>query len=280
LRVETVTRRASTGRREEPPSNQSSGLRARLVAVWSAPGSVGRTTTALNLAACASANARVLFVDLDFVSPSVALLAADQEMPSLSTVLHNHQVSAQIDDTFLREFAPRFAGSHTAFRVIAGLSRPERWPEIEPRALEALIQGLSPHVDLIICDLHASAHKLAGANAVARSILAQANIVVALANANPLSLSRLLREIHEMQALRSDEKSIQVVFNRLGAKANQSPEVAAFVELTKMPPPMTIRDDHDVFELLMRRASLKSTRRRRSAYKTDMQALTDKVLGL
>jgi len=47
-----------------------------------------------------------------------------------------------------------------------------------------------------------------------------------------------------------------------------------------MAAPMTIRDDHDAFELLVARASTKSTMRRRSAYKSDMQALTDKVLGL
>jgi hypothetical protein len=71
-----------------------------------------------------------------------------------------------------------------------------------------------------------------------------------------------------------------VVFSRLSDKTSQPPEVAAFVELTKMPSPTTIRDDHDAFELLVARASTKSTMRRRSAYKTDMQALTDKVLGL
>ena len=250
------------------------------MAFWSAPGSVGRTTTALNLAACASAKARVLFVDLDFVSPSVALLATSKELPSLSTVLHHHQIAAQVDDAFLREFAPRFASSQNGFRVIAGLSRPDRWPEIDPQLLRALIQDLSSHVDLIVCDLHASAHKLLASNAVARSILAEADSVVALANANALSLSRLLREIHEVRALRSDEKSVQAVFNRLGGKVHELPEVSAFVELTKMSPPMAIRDDHDAFDLLISSASLKAAMRKRSAYKTDMQALTDKVLGL
>ena len=271
---------ASAARLEEPLPNQSPALQARLVAFWSAPGSVGRTTTALNLAACAALKARVLFVDLDFVSPSVALLAASQDLPSLSTVLHHHQIAAQADSSFLREFAPRFSGSPNGFRVIAGISRPDRWPEIDPQLLRALFQDLSSHVDVIVCDLQASAHKLLASNAVARSILAEADMVVALANANPLSLSRLLREIHEMRAMRAGEKSIQVVFNRVGGKAHQSPEVSAFVELTKMSPPMTIREDHDAFELLISRASLKATMRKRSAYKTDMQALTDKVLGL
>ena len=250
------------------------------MAFWSAPGSVGRTTTALNLAACASLKARVLFVDLDFVSPSVALLAAKQELPSLSTVLHQHQIVAQVDGSFLREFAPRFSGSSNGFRIIAGLSRPERWPEIDVQQLRGLLHDAALHADLIICDLHASAHKLLASNAVARSILAEADMVVALANANPLSLSRLLREIHEMRAMRAGEEAIQVVFNRIGGKSSQSPEVAAFVELTKMSPPMTIREDHDAFELLISRAALKATMRKRSAYKTDMQALTDKVLGL
>ena len=250
------------------------------MAFWSAPGSVGRTTTALNLAACAAVKMRVLVIDLDFVAPSVALLAAGQDLPSLSTVLHHHQIAPTVDEAFLREFAPHFACLPNGFRVIAGLSRPERWPEIEPRLLGGLLKDLAPFVDLIVCDLHASAHKLLAANAVARSILAEADSVIALANANPLSLSRLLREIHELQTLRPDNESIHVVFNRVDGNKPQPSESAAFVELTKMAAPMTLREDHDAFELLVARASLKATMRKRSAYKTDMQALTDKVLGL
>jgi Flp pilus assembly CpaE family ATPase len=223
---------------------------------------------------------RVLVIDLDFVAPSVALLASSHDLPSLSTVLHNHQIAPSVDEWFLREFAHHFSGSPSGFRVIAGLSRPERWQEIEPRLLHDLLKDLAPFFDLIVCDLHASSHKLLAINAVARGMLTQADSVVALANANPLGLARLLREIHEMRALRQGSDSIHVVFSRLSDKTSQPPEVAAFVELTKMPSPTTIRDDHDAFELLVARASTKSTMRRRSAYKTDMQALTDKVLGL
>ncbi len=250
------------------------------MAFWSAPGSVGRTSTVLNLAACAAAKMRVLVIDLDFVAPSVALLAAGQELPSLSTVLHHHQIAPTVDESFLQEFAPHFSGLRNGFRVIAGLSRPERWPEIEPRLLGSLLKDLGTFVDLIVCDLHASAHKLLAANAVARSILAEADSVIALANANPLSLSRLLREIHELQALRQDNESIHVVFNRVDGNKPQPPESAAFVELTKMAAPTTIREDRDAFELLVARASLKATMRKRSAYKSDIQALTDKVRGL
>jgi MinD-like ATPase involved in chromosome partitioning or flagellar assembly len=87
---------------------------------------------------------RVLLVDLDFVSPSVAVLAANQDLPSLSTVLHHHQITSSFDETFLREFAPHFSGSSEGFRVVAGLSRPERWPEIKPQFLQRFFQSLSP----------------------------------------------------------------------------------------------------------------------------------------
>lgn len=250
------------------------------MAFWSAPGSVGRTTTALNLAACASAKMRVVVLDLDFVAPSVALLASIRDLPSLSTVLHNHQIALHLEESFLREFAPGFTSSPKSFRVIAGLSRPERWQEIEPRLLLDLLNEIAPFADLIVCDLHASSHKSLAVNAAARSVLAQADAVVALANANPLGLARLLREIHELRAMRPSSESIHVVFNRLSDKNHVPPESAAFVELTKLPQPLIIRDDHDAFELLVTRASTKSTLRKRSAYKTDMQALTDKVLGL
>lgn len=261
-------------------SNQGQAERPRLVAFWSAHGSVGRTTTALNLAACASMKMRVLLVDLDFVAPSVALVAPTQELPSLSTVLHHHQISAGVDSSFLHEFAPQFSAASKGFRVIAGLSRPERWQEVEPRLLQELLKDLAPFADLIVCDLHANSHKLLAVNAVARGMLTQADAVIALANANPVALARTLREIHELRALRTNSESIHVVFNQLAVKTPQPPEVTAFVELTKLPAPMTIRDDHDTFAMLVARASTKSTLRKRSAYKTDIQALTHKVLGL
>jgi Flp pilus assembly CpaE family ATPase len=223
---------------------------------------------------------RVLLVDLDFVAPSVALVAPTQDLPSLSTVLHHHQISAGVDSSFLHEFAPQFSGASKGFRVIAGLSRPERWQEVEPRLLQELLKDLAPFADLIVCDLHANSHKLLAVNAVARGMLTQADAVIALANANPIALARILREIHELRALRTNSESIHVVFNQLAVKTPQPPEVTAFVELTKLPAPMTIRDDHDTFEMLVARASTKSTLRKRSAYKTDIQALTDKVLGL
>jgi Flp pilus assembly CpaE family ATPase len=223
---------------------------------------------------------RVVVIDLDFVAPSVALLASTRDLPSLSTVLHNHQIARHLEESFLREFAPGFTSSPKSFRVIAGLSRPERWQEIEPRLLLDLLNDLAPFADLIVCDLHASSHKSLAVNAAARSVLAQADAVVALANANPLGLARLLREIHELRAMRSSSESTHVVFNHIVDKNPEPPESAAFVELTKLPQPLIIRDDHDAFELLVTRASTKSTLRKRSAYKTDMQALTDKVLGL
>ena len=280
MSVETLPDKTSHKSRLFNLPNRGQTEQATLVAFWSAPGSVGRTTTALNLAACASAKMRALVIDLDFVAPSVALLASTRDLPSLSTVLHNHQIARRLEESFLREFAPGFTSSPKSFRVLAGLSRPERWQEIEPRLLLDLLNDLAPFVDLIVCDLHASSHKSLAVNAVARSVLAQADAVVALANANPLGLSRLLREIHELRSIRPSSESIHVVFNRLLAKNPEPPESAAFVELTKLPQPLTIRDDHDAFDLLVARASTKSTLRKRSAYKTDIQALTDKVMGL
>ena len=261
-------------------SPASHDTRPRLVAFWSAPGSVGRTTTALNLAAYASTKMKVLLLDLDFVAPSVALLAGSQDLPSLSTVLYHHQISPRVDVKFVHEFAPYFCDSPNSFRIIAGLSRPERWPEIELQVLQSLLRDLAPFTDLVVCDIHASSHKPHAVNAVARGILKQADSVIALASANPLSLARLLREIQDLQTLLPRSTSIHVAFNQLGAKTTQPSELSAFVELTKMPAPATLREDHDVFGMLVARASTKATARKRSLYKADIQALTQKVLGL
>ncbi len=280
MSIATSPRLASLAHNALKPAHPNHAVEPRLVALWSAPGSVGRTSTALNLDAYAATKMRVLLLDLDFVAPSVALLAGSQDLPSLSTVLYHHQIGPSVDEEFLQEFAPYFADSPKSFRVIAGLSRPERWPEIELQVLQNLLKDLAPFADLVVCDIHASSHKALAVNAVARGILKQADSVIALANANALALARLLREIQDLQTLLPRSTAIHVAFNQLVAKPIQPPELNAFVELTKMPAPATIREDQDVFGMLVARASTKATLRKRSAYKTDIQALTHKVLGL
>ena len=159
MSIETIVDKVRSSPGIAKPSKSRAMTPAKIVAFWSAVGSVGRTTTALNLAACAAKKGRVLFVDLDFVAPSVALLTPEPDLPSLSTVLHHHQVTQSVEESFVHEFAQWFDSSRKSFRVIAGISRPERWQEIEPLLLHEMLKDLSPYADLIVCDLHASAHK-------------------------------------------------------------------------------------------------------------------------
>ncbi len=252
----------------------------KLIALWSAQGSQGRTTTAVNLAASAAAKARVLLIDLDFVAPSLSQLSGTAHQSTLSTTVHAFAVSKRIDQAFLDEHAPVFGAGRSQFRLMGGLARAERWPEIATSTFLPMLAELAPHFDLVIFDLQASSHKLTPANALARALLESAHSVIALANANPLSLSRLLRELGDLQALRPRHARLVTVFNRLPAKPSPPAESQAFVQLTRLSAPLLLRDDDQAFEQLARNGVAQVALRKRSNYRTDMQSLLDACLGL
>jgi hypothetical protein len=138
----------------EPVNALPAGLQTtmgRLVAVWGPTGAPGRTTIAVNLAAEAALLRRSsLLADADTYGGAVGqVLGLLDEAPGLAGAArsaNNGQLDLPALARHARQVTPRL-------RVLTGITRTERWPEIRPQSLEvvwALARGLA-EVTVVDC---------------------------------------------------------------------------------------------------------------------------------
>lgn len=177
-----------------------------LVAVWGPTGAPGRTTVAVGIAAeLALLRVPTLLVDCDVYGGVIAqLLGFLDEAPGLAaaTRLANN---GQLDLRALAQLAPVAA---SGLRVLTGISRPARWPELRPSALErvyALARELAA-ITVVDCgfgleqDEELSFDTAAPRrNGATLSTLEQADTVVVVGAADPVGMQRLLRGLAELR---------------------------------------------------------------------------------
>jgi Flp pilus assembly CpaE family ATPase len=202
----------------DPSAAPGSG---RLVAVWGPTGAPGRTTVAVGLAGeLARAGMETLLADADVYGGVVGqVLGLLDESPGLAAAarLANH---GTLDLPALARTAPLVA---PRLRVLTGISRSERWPELRPAALERvweLARGLATVtvVDCGFCleqdeelSFDTSAPRRNGATL---ATLASADVVLAVGAADPVGIQRLVRGLADLrEAL--PHVSPRVVVNRI-----------------------------------------------------------------
>ncbi|MET0640991.1 MAG: chromosome partitioning protein [Jiangellaceae bacterium] len=211
------------GEREESV-NGLAGLQTtvgRLVAVWGPTGAPGRTTIAVNLAAEAALLGRsALLADADTYGGAVAqVLGLLDEAPGLAGAArsaNNGQLDLPTLARHARQLTPRL-------RVLTGITRTERWPEIRPAALEvvwALARGLAELtvVDCGFCleqDEELSFDTAAPRrNGATLTTIEQADLVVAVGSADPVGLQRLVRGLSDLREA-VPGVDVHVVVNRM-----------------------------------------------------------------
>jgi Flp pilus assembly CpaE family ATPase len=179
----------------------------RLVAVWGPTGAPGRTTVAVGVAGeLARSGVSTLLADGDVYGGVVAqLLGFLDEAPGLAaaTRLANN---GTLDVTGLARVAPQVA---PGLRVLTGISRAERWPELRPAALEqvwSVARSLAAVtvVDCGFCleqdeelSFDTSAPRRNGATL---ATLEAADVVLAVGSGDPVGMQRLVRgltQLHE-----------------------------------------------------------------------------------
>lgn len=194
----------------------------RLIAVWGPTGAPGRTTVAVNLAAEFAVLGRAtLLVDVDTYGGAVAqALALLDEAPGIAGAARAAN-QGLLDLPALARHARQLDGSR--LRVLTGISRTERWPEIRPSSLEVvwnLARGLAEITvaDCAFClepddevGFDTSAPRRNGATI---ATLGQADVVLAVGSADPVGMQRLVRGLAEL-AERMPAADVQVVVNRL-----------------------------------------------------------------
>jgi MinD-like ATPase involved in chromosome partitioning or flagellar assembly len=197
----------------------------RLVAVWGPTGAPGRTTVAIGVATeLAAAGTPTVLADADVYGGVVAqVLGFLDEAPGLAAAARLAN-NGQLDVAALAGVAVVAAPD---LRVLTGISRADRWPELRPAALEQvweLARSLAAVtvVDVGFCleqdeelSFDTAAPRRNGATV---ATLLAADVVLAVGSADPVGMQRLVRGI---TALREAAPGVlpRVVVNRVRRSA-------------------------------------------------------------
>lgn len=199
--------------------------RGSVVAVWGPGGAPGRTSLAIALAGeLAASGASVALADADThaaaIAPSLALL---DEAPGFAAAGRlagtGSLTTAELD---------RVATSHRGgFRVLTGIGRPARWPELTGERVAGVLDAVRSWAGLTVVDVAASLEQdeelvsdvaAPRRNAATLEVLRRADRVVAVGAADPVGLARFLRGHAELLEHVTPDR-VTVVINKVRSGA-------------------------------------------------------------
>lgn len=200
----------------EPPAS-----RGRLLAVWGPTGAPGRSTVALNLAhEAALGGVATLLVDADTSGGALsARLGVLDEAPGFAAAARS-AVRGRLSTALLASQAVTVADG---LRLLTGDTRPDRWRELRPAAVEAVCDTARQLADLVVVDLGAAVAaadadrvpgSISGPDEVAGSVVGLADVVVVVATPDPLGMLRLVHGL-DLLAEAVGPARVLVVVNRM-----------------------------------------------------------------
>jgi len=195
-----------------------------IIAVWGPAGAPGRTVVALNLASeLARLGQPTVLVDADTYGGCIAQsLSLLDEAPGLAAATRSAD-QGTLDLAALARLAPEVSAG---LRVLTGIPKAERWPELRAAALEhvlTLTRRLA-RFTVIDCgfsledDEELSYDTLAPRrNAATLTSLAVADQVLAIGAGDPIGLQRLVRGLQELGTVAGPAPT--VVINKVRSSA-------------------------------------------------------------
>lgn len=198
--------------------------RGAVIAVWGPAGAPGRTTLAAAMAYDLAQVERVLLVDVDTYGGAIAqTLGLLDEAPGIAALAR-----ASLHGTLTGESVERHAlAVSPGLRVLSGITRPDRWPELSPAALEPVWELLRNHAAVTIIDCASPLEsdedlqydtRAPQRNGATLSALAAADVVVVIGSAEPVGLQRLVHGLAALEAVVPEATTPRVVVvNRVRA---------------------------------------------------------------
>ncbi|MGY1652088.1 AAA family ATPase [Geodermatophilus sp. SYSU D01119] len=182
--------------------------RGRVVAVWGPTGAPGRTTVAVGLAdEAARLGVPTLLVDADVYGGVVAqVLGLLDESPGLAGAARQ-AAAGTLDEAALQRLA---WSVRPQLSVLTGLARADRWPELRPRAVAAVLEEARRVADLTVVDcafnleedeelsFDTAAPRRNGATV---TVLESADEVLCVSGADPVGLQRTIRALGQLRDL-------------------------------------------------------------------------------
>jgi len=195
--------------------------RGRMMAVWGPAGAPGRSTVALGLAAeLAERRVPTLLVDADVYGGAIAqMLAVLDEVSGLlaaARLANTGSLDLVALHGHIREINP-------ALRVLTGLPRADRWPQLRPAALSQVLHVARQMAPTVVVDcgfcleqdeelsFDTAAPRRNGATLL---VLEQADQILTVGAADPLGLSRLARGVLDLREA-VPGADLAVVLNRV-----------------------------------------------------------------
>ncbi len=264
--------------------------RGRLVAVWGPPGSPGRSSVAIGFAdESAALGITTLLVDADTRAPSLSiLLGVVDEVSGLGAATRRGDVG-RLDVAELAGCARTVASN---LRLLSGVSRPSRWHEVRPAGLDQLWRTATTSAALTVVDvggdldaldeLDRLSPKRGGAGV---SAIEQADLLVAVCAAEPLSLTRLAQALPAVQE-NWPHLPIRIVVTRARASAVGGHPIeqvtdALRTHLSRAPDqhPTFISDDRAGYDEAVREGRTLRESSPNSAARRDLERFTRDVCG-
>ncbi|SCX51971.1 Flp pilus assembly protein, ATPase CpaE [Klenkia marina] len=194
----------------DDPTARPAG-RGTVVAVWGPTGAPGRTTVAVGLAdEAARLGVPTLLVDADVYGGVVAqVLGLLDESPGIAAAARQ-ATAGTLDVARLARLAWAVTPQ---LRVLTGLARADRWPELRPQAVGTVLDqarrlSALTVVDCAFCveeDEELSFDTAAPRrNGVTTTVLEQADVVLCVSGADPVALQRTIRALGQLQDVLPD----------------------------------------------------------------------------
>lgn len=193
-----------------------------VLAVWGPAGAPGRSTVAVELAVeLARGGRHVGLVDADTHAPSLALaLGLPDEGPGFAAACRQAELGG-LDAAELTRIALPLG--RTGVDVLTGINRPSRWPELSEKRVAASLAVCRNWAEFTVVDVSSSLERdeeimsdLDGPrrNAATLAALRAADLVIAVAGADPVGVSRFLRAFAELRST-IGATPVAVLANRL-----------------------------------------------------------------
>ena len=191
--------------------------RSQLTVVWGPTGAPGRTTVAVTLAAhLAAAGMATMLVDLDTWGASVAqVLGLVDEAPGVAAAARASE-QGTLDVPGLARLSPEVV---PGLRVLTGLPKADRWPELRVAAIEDVLRLSRGVVDHVVVDAGFAVEDdedlsydtaAPRRNASTLTALESADHLVVVGAADPVGLQRLVRAVQDVAVLPSPRPTVVV----------------------------------------------------------------------
>jgi Flp pilus assembly CpaE family ATPase len=178
----------------------------RVVAVWGPTGAPGRTTLAVGVADEVSRlGIPAMVVDADVYGGVIAqLLGLLDESPGLAAACRQ-AAGGRLDSAELARLAWAI---RPTLRVLTGIVRADRWPEVRAGAIDVVLEHARRLAEVTVVDCAFSLERdeeitydtaAPRRNGATLAVLAAADTVVCVGGADPVALQRLVRAIAELR---------------------------------------------------------------------------------